>query len=172
MKQNLFFIITLLTCAFTFSFVEASSDNYEISKVPLTIERFIQDDKLQLHIKLPDGLEIPNKYGIYEGKSGLTCRFSTKVIDGTLFPDSEGYPLTNLDIVVQANNNSENHTMTLVIQLIKQVIQKTNNVRKSTTTTTINYQQMQVNVANQPNLSVLEGDPHQGMMTFDIIFTD
>lgn len=165
--------------AFLFNFMnsKAYSAEYEISKVALSIKNFIQNDKLYVNINLPEGLEIPDEYQTweYQKKNGLCCEFSVKVVDGKKFLDSEGYPLTNLTFAIHVINNFEKQSMVLVVEENIEVVQRGfvyDETHRTKTTSRYQFEKMQLNLVNRPELSKSKENPSLGNVSFDIISTD
>jgi hypothetical protein len=172
MNRKPLILAALCTVFSSFSFA-AASDDYRISEVPCTIDNFIQDDKLHVHISLPDGLELPEKLIFSQQAQGIGCVVNTKVIDKERFPDSEGYPLTSFIVEVSAYHNPEDHALTLTVQKVTEVVQQgwfTNQTRFSSNTTQTQFHQMSVNQEGKPQFTVLEGEPQKGVITINIIF--
>jgi hypothetical protein len=175
MNKKIWVINILLAILFSFSLIEAAEDDYQISKVPCKIESFISRDKLYINITLADGLEIADTYENYKCKDSLICFFRVKVTDGYLFPDSEGYPLSNFEIIVFALNNPENNSLAILIEEVTEVLHPGwifNETCRLTSFNTINYVGVRLNLFKKPQLIKFENTSQQGQVVFNIIFND
>lgn len=175
MRKNIFFINFFFVLISSFGPIFPSTDHYKISQVPCSIEKYIQNDKIYLHVTLGDGLEIPCTFQTFQSNEQMVCGFKAKIIDGSLYPDSEGNPLTDFNVVVKALCNPKTKTVTLTIKKVTQVVEMGwILVTKHTSEEEIIFtdDHMLLNGTSKPELSIIEGNPRQAYIIFDIILAE
>jgi len=165
------FIIASFLGMLGFSPIEATNDEV----CPYSIKSSIIDDKLQVNISLFNGLEFPAVCTIHENDHFKMCDFAVKIIDGTLFSNSEGYPLSKFRMIVHATNDPEANSVTLVVKAIMENIERgwfLNNITTTTKTFAYRFEGIQLNISNKPDLFRDKVDFSLGWITFDIISTE
>lgn len=149
---------------------------YKMFDVPCTIDHAFVGDKLHIQISAPEGMELPETVALEQDKVSFAWNIRTKVLDGKLFPDSEGFPLAGYAVTVLLKNHPEQNVMTYAVQKRLNVLQSRGWLDKRSKSQSdskyLHLRKMQLNMANKPQFVRSKENPRHIEIICDIIFAE
>lgn len=173
MIKHFFIVCAALIGLFGFNTTEAANSNYKISDIPVDFSTAYDDKSLYLNIRLPVGLEIPDSFTFYNRGNAVGCQVNAKILDGNLFPDSNGDPLSSFQIHIEGINDSTAKKVKLIVKTVTEVIAKrtpTNLKNTSTKTFTGTLSDVQLKLKSEPDLYETD-NANEGYVTFKLYHT-